>query len=285
MRRLNSFCYTSHMGYRIANDPLFPESVAGSDPWDHVAFAAEHGFSGMFYPLATSRPEEEVERYEAAIQHFDMRSSCILFSDIEQLLQPNWVSPEGWGMNSAAFDRALALADRLDSNMLAILLRANPSESRTVQEKFAIDNLRHAGDAALKRGMTLGIEPMNAFPDMLLGTTEEAVALIREVDHPAVKIIFDIGFSYLMDEDVYQAYGIAAPYIGLLQLADMPGRTEIGSGSIDIHRILLEHMKSGYGGSMVDLEHNCSRRSIDLEASIIDTLHKIDSRLCAFEGN
>ena len=59
--------YASHLGYRSADAPLYPESVGSLDPVAHVEFAAGLGFSGVQYALARSRPVPEQEAVARAL--------------------------------------------------------------------------------------------------------------------------------------------------------------------------------------------------------------------------
>jgi hypothetical protein len=53
-----------------------------------------------------------------------------------------------------------------------------------------------------------------------------------------------------MEGRVLPAYHRVADAIGHVQLADTPGRHEPGSGSSDLHALLVALLQDGYGGSV-----------------------------------
>ncbi len=271
--------YSSHLGYVSIDDPLYRESVPSRDPRDHVAFAAGIGLAGVLFPWAISRPDEEVERFRRALQDFGLRSSTIVYAPLEDVLRPSWTRADGWSVISGHLDRSLPLAQRLDAPMLAVLAKADPDREIAAQEHALIDNLRRAGDRAAEAGLVIGLEHMIALPGMLLTGTDQTVDLFERVGHPAVKMIFDTGHVHDMDGDVLAAYRKARRHIGLLQLADMPGRVEPGAGILDFGELLGEAMVDGVADGLIDLEHGWSRRSAEVERRGIAMMRQIDSAL------
>jgi hydroxypyruvate isomerase len=268
--------YTSHLGYVDVDDPLYRQSVGSSDPRDHVAFAARQGLAGVLFPWAVSRPPALVESYRKALIEFRLQASAIVYAPLEDVLTPSWTRPTGWSDIRSHLDRSVPLANSLGSRMLAVLIRATPETSRGDQERALIDNLSRAGDAAAAAGLIIGVEHMIALPGMLLTNTAQAVELFDRLNHPAVKLIFDTGHVYDMDGDVLGAYHQAKHHIGLLQLADMPGRVEPGAGLVDIVSLLSSARRDGLADGLIDLEHGWSERTVEAEQRSLEMLRRID---------
>jgi hydroxypyruvate isomerase len=271
--------YTSHLGYLHPDDPLFRESVRSSDPWDHVAFAAQNGLAGVLFPWALERSAHDVSRFKAALQHFGLRSSCIVYAPLDAVMIPSWAKPDGWAEIEPYLDRSIPLATEIGAPMLAVLIRQNKDESRLVQETAVVENLRRAGDLAAAAGVVIGIEHMIALPDMLLTNTEQIVTLLDRVAHPAVKLIFDTGHVFDMDGDVVDAYHRARHHIGLIQLADMPGRVEPGAGTIDFESLLKLIRQNGDPDQLIDLEHGWTEQSVAVENAGLLKMRAIDATL------
>jgi hydroxypyruvate isomerase len=271
--------YTSHLGYLHPDDPLFRESVSSPDPWDHVAFAAQNGLAGVLFPWAVERPAHDVSRFKAALQHFGLRSSCIVYAPFDAVMMPSWTKPDGWAEIEPHLARTIPLATDIGSPMLAVLLKKNENESRALQENAAVENLRRAGDRAAAAGLVIGIEPMIALPGMLLTNTEQAVALLDRVEHPAVKLIFDTGHVVEMGDDVNSAYYRARHHIGLLQLADMPRRIEPGAGTVDFESLLKLVQQYGDPEQLIDLEHGWTERSVAAERAGLLKMRTLDATL------
>ncbi|PZV38799.1 sugar phosphate isomerase/epimerase family protein [Mesorhizobium kowhaii] len=283
MSRNWNLAYASHLGYLSPDEPLFRASVPSRDPWDHVAFAADIGLSGVLYPWAISRPAEEVDRFHAALEHFQLLSSVIVYAPLGRVTTPIWVRSDGWDDLARDFERSVPLAQRLGAPMLAVLVQGIEGAPVDSQEDVLVDNLRRAGDLAAKSGIVIGVEHMVALPGMLLRSTEQAVRVFDRISHPNVQLIFDTGHVQEMDGNVLGAYRQARRHVGLLQLADMPGRVQPGSGVIDFETLLREVRSDGLGETLIDLEHGWTSNSVDVEQAGIRAMRRIDSTLDSIE--
>jgi hydroxypyruvate isomerase len=132
------------------------------------------------------------------------------------------------------------------------------------------------GDLAAETGVTVGVEPMISLPGMLLRTFAEGVELVRAVHHPAVQLIFDTGHVTAMGDPLTASFIAAYDDICRLQLADMPGRVEPGSGQIDFVPLLAHAIRQGYSG-LVDLEHDWATPGEAAERRGIGQLAAIDA--------
>lgn len=273
--------YAPHLGYLPVDEPLFRKTVGNSDPWDHVAFAAAQGFAGVFHPWAASRPVDEVTRFRAALDHFQLTAGCVVFAPLTAVMSPLWVEPgaAAWETIDAHFARSLPCAQSLGSSVVAVLLMADEARGRKAQEHAAVEHLRRAGDLAANSGLVIGIEPMIDLPSMLLTNTDDTLTLLDRVGHPAVKMIFDTGHIQAMDGDVLAAYRRARNHIGLIQLADMPGRIEPGAGMIDIIAFLSEALRDGNADGLIELEHGWSQPTIEVQRLGIEALREIDASI------
>src|SRR5690606_14684364 len=140
------------------------------------------------------------------------------------------------------------------------------------QEDAAIERLRRAGDRLARNGLTLGIEHMVLLPGLLHTRTRPAAEFLARLGHPAVQMVFDTGHVYQMGDDPLAAYRLAREQICLIQLADMPGRVQLGAGVIDFAALLSEVMKDNKTGSLIELEHGWTERSRDAEKRGIEAL-------------
>ncbi|WP_339706378.1 TIM barrel protein [uncultured Sphingosinicella sp.] len=273
--------YAPHLGYLPSGEPLFNRTVGNSDPSHHVAFAAGQGFGGVLYPWATSRPDEEVARFCTALESFDIASGCIVFAPLEAVMSPLWVQDgiAAWESIGGHFSRSIPLARSLGAGVVAVLVTGDPQRERKAQEDAAVEHLRRAGELAAEAGIVIGIEPMVDLPNMLLTNTDETLALLDRVGHPAVRMIFDTGHIKTMDGDVLAAYRRARNHIGLIQLADMPGRIEPGAGTIDFASLLSEAWRDGNADGLIELEHGWSQPTVDAERKGLAALRNIDANI------
>lgn len=65
--------------------------------------------------------------------------------------------------------------------------------------ELAVKNLRKVSQKAADQGLKLAIEPLNRFESDLINTTAQARQLVKDINHPAAKIMVD-GFHMSIEE-------------------------------------------------------------------------------------
>ena len=192
-------------------------------------------------------------------------------------MTPLWVD-SGKGVArelKEAIRYAISIAHELQSKVLAVLIRGSTSLPIELQRQNAANNLRALAPEVADAGLVLGLEPMILLPDMFLQSITDALTLVREVNHPAVQIIFDTGHVQSMGHDVLNALKDCAGHTALIQLADQPGRVEPGAGEIDLVSILECAVRGGYTG-LFDLEHGWLRPTLSGEMEGLARLQLLD---------
>lgn len=269
--------YAPHTGY-LPHDrtPLF-SALAGADPVDSVRFAASQGMAGIMDPWAIDRPPEQLKAIRAALDETGLVGGCVCATPLERFTQPFWVAEAGEDELQEHLRNALQVAADLRSNVLAILLVADEGTAASVQRRRAVERLRAAADLASEKGVTLAIEPISEFPGMLLGSFADAVDLVREARHPGVKLIFDTGHVTALGDPLLDSYVEAYDDIAILQLADMPGRVEVGAGELDCVAILGHAISKRYEG-LVELEHQWSEPGPDGASRGLERLRAVEAQ-------
>ena len=72
-------------------------------------------------------------------------------------------------------------------------------EQRKKEWELAVMNLRKVCDMASSRGLQIALEPLNRFESDMINTVEDVKRLIKDINHPAAKIMVD-GFHMNIDE-------------------------------------------------------------------------------------
>ena len=132
--------------------------------------------------------------------------------------------------------------------------RTQPDVPWAQQRGQIVAGLKKAGDIAAERGITLVMEPLSSGegqPRMALDTAAAAFPAIAEVAHPHVKVCFEMYHLQLMEGNIatHLREGLTKGLIALVQIGEVPGRKEPGTGEIDyayILRILRELNYKGY---------------------------------------
>jgi hydroxypyruvate isomerase len=147
------------------------------------------------------------------------------------------------------------MASRFGGPQPIIFVGRNQADVAWEQQRTQIvSGLKKAGDIAAERGITLVVEPLssaNGQPRMALDTAAAAFPAIEDVSHPHVKICFDMYHLQLMEGNIttHLRQGLAKGIIGLVQMGEVPGRKEPGTGEIDyayMMRVLRELDYKGY---------------------------------------
>jgi D-psicose/D-tagatose/L-ribulose 3-epimerase len=94
------------------------------------------------------------------------------------------------------------------------------AEEREADLARLVPTLRGLGDHAAARGVKLGIETLNRFETSFLNTTEQALDLIRRVDHPAVGLALDLFHLGIEEKSPADALRAAGRHLVHLQVAE-----------------------------------------------------------------
>jgi len=116
------------------------------------------------------------------------------------------------------------------------------------QRQTAIDNLKRAGDLASKDNIQIVIEPIDLLenPTIFLSTVTDGFDLVRAVGTPNVKVLYDIYHEQRSYGNLIEKLERNIDLVGLIHIADVPGRHEPGTGEIDYTNIYRKLEDLGY---------------------------------------
>lgn len=142
-------------------------------------------------------------------------------------------------------DDALRVAQALGAGAVHVLAgRAADGGDRAQYLRV----LRHALDASDR---VILIEPIcrAAMPDYALPDLATAAAILAEIDHPRLKILFDCFHVAMQDGDVLARFVAHAGQVGHVQIASVPGRNEPGDADrLDLAEVITGMRGMGYTG-------------------------------------
>ena len=113
-----------------------------------------------------------------------------------------------------------------------------------------VANLKFAAAALEKENIRLLVEPLNDhdIPGFHLVRTTEALDLMDDVDHPNIRLQYDIYHMQKMEGNLIETIETHLARIGHMQLADNPGRHEPGTGEINFPNLFRAIDAVGYDG-------------------------------------
>ena len=113
-----------------------------------------------------------------------------------------------------------------------------------------VENLRYAAEALEGAGIRLLIEAINTkdIPGFFLNGTAQALHVLEAVGSPNLLLQYDVYHMHIMGEDVAPTIERTLDRIAHIQIADVPGRHEPGSGEIDYAHLFEFLDQVGYKG-------------------------------------
>lgn len=147
-------------------------------------------------------------------------------------------------------DRALEYAKATDCKLLHALSGIPRDQDRDKVDRTYVENLKFAAAALKKEGLDLLIEPINTrdIPGIHLTHTRQALDIIDEVGADNLYLQYDCYHMQIMEGDLANTIERHLRRIGHMQIAEVPGRHEPGTGEI-AYDYLFQHLdRIGYAG-------------------------------------
>ena len=170
----------------------------------------------------------------------------------------------------------MLLVQRLEEDGRAVSPLTFLSRNEKIEQIIACGF--EAGELAEKLDLHIVIEPLNDVldhPGYFLNSSRLAFHIIGEINHPRVKLLYDVYHMAMMGEDVYHDIENNLDLIGYFHFADKPGRNEPGTGEIDYKNIFLLLNRLKYDGFIggefypsTGDSHNAVRETLKLFAHL-----------------
>ena len=238
---------------------LFP----GRSLADSIQAAVDAGFRTIEITDPFSMDEDElvglVDRLGLAVDLFNLPFGVLAAGD------------RGWAgvpARTADFregvERSVRLAERLRvPKVNALTGTRQAGETEAAQLDCLRENLAWAAERLAAAGATVCTELLNPVetPGYLLSSLD----VVRSVLEPlggAVRFQFDVYHLQRTRGELIPAAARMADLTGHVQVADAPGRTEPGTGEINVPNVLAALAEHGYDGP-VGLEYRPSGRTPD----------------------
>lgn len=117
----------------------------------------------------------------------------------------------------------------------------------------ARDTLGRLADLGEKEGVTFVLENLNNavdHPGVPFATAADCLALVSSVNRPSLRLMLDLYHAQIGEGNLIELVRKALPYIGEIQVADVPGRCEPGTGEINYPAIAKALHEIGYRGTV-----------------------------------
>ena len=141
----------------------------------------------------------------------------------------------------AAIDEAINYAKAIQAPNIHVM--AGFATGADAHSTF-VANLEYACLAAEQLGITILIEPLNAYdaPGYFLATTDQAISIIEHVNRQNLRLMFDCYHVQLMEGDLTNKLETLMPWIGHIQFASVPDRGPPNQGEVN-YPFLFKHIQ------------------------------------------
>lgn len=129
---------------------------------------------------------------------------------------------------------------KLNAGGMIVLIGETLDTPYDEQIQNIIDCLNYVKPIAEENGITLLIEPLNDFDrkNYFLPRSKEVFEILKEVNSPNIKLLFDIYHEQLMRGNLINSINENIDLIGHFHVADAPGRHEPGTGEINYPNVI-----------------------------------------------
>jgi len=152
--------------------------------------------------------------------------------------------------------KALVAMGRLECPSIILLSGDTVSGmTREAQHRSCIDGLKAA--AKLVEGRTIAGKPVQLLletidpeenPKYFLTSAAEAFEIVKAVNLPQVKFLYDFFHEQIAEGNLIEKLEKNIEHVGVVHIADVPGRHEPGTGEINYQSIFRKLAELSFGG-------------------------------------
>jgi hydroxypyruvate isomerase len=224
-----------------------------------IEFIAQNGFDATEYNWLMGHSLKEAEEIRKSLDKYGVEMGIFV------------ANPGGWDKSGLVNpDQRDAFLDEIKKaiqyhkiigNRSATTLTgpAMPGVSRSKQRRSVIEGLKRAADLLQQTNLALVIEPLNPtdHPGFFMVNSDELAEIVATVNSPNVKMLFDFYHLQISEGNVINNFRSYYDLIGYVQLGDVPGRKEPGTGEMNYRNIFKAIHEKGYKG-ILGMEHGTS---------------------------
>ena len=200
-----------------------------------IELVASAGYNGVELTGQFNKWSAEQTRAMVAKMH-SLNLACDAISGVNA----DFSDPGGADQLLAKLGALIAVAKSLDCPQILLLSgKRNKNLSRETQHQACIENLKRAGDLASRHNIQLVIEPIDPIenPPIYLTSVSEGFEIVRAVGNQNVKVLYDFYHEQRAAGNLIEKLEKNIDWVGLVHVADVPGRHDPGTGEIDYRNI------------------------------------------------
>ncbi len=254
------------------------QAAAGKGIVDQIKFAADLGFRAWEDNGLGKRPVEEQEAIGRELERQGMTMGVFVAhaSFAEQTFVDG--SREMRDRLVQEMRAAVEVGKRVNARWTTVVPDAiNPKVAWDYQTANVIDHLRACAEVLEPAGLVMVLEPLNRHnhPGLFLTRMDQAFAICRAVNSPSCKILDDLYHQQITEGNLIANMEQAWDEIAYIQVGDVPGRKEPGTGEINYRHIFKWLHERGYRG-VIGMEHGKALGGIEGERALVASYVEVD---------
>ena len=191
-----------------------------------------------------------------------LQSTGATFSSMTGYVTGDLIDPEGSDELLATAEQSIPVAAKLGIPRLNLHgtgldsqgLPIKPIEVITGEMWLKAEHtMARIAELGQREGVIFCLENLNTaldHPGTPFAKATDTLALVAAVDNPHLRLMLDIYHAQIGEGNLVELINKCAPYIGEVQVADVPGRREPGTGEINYPRIAQALRDVGYSGTV-----------------------------------
>ena len=191
-----------------------------------------------------------------------LRSDGVVFSSMTGYVRGRLSDPGGAAELLTTAAQSVPVAKRLGIPRLNLHGTGLDDKGLPVQPETEVtgamwltarDTLSRIAELGERENVTFVLENLNTevdHPGVPFGRAADCLALVSSVDNPHLRLMLDLYHAQIGEGNLLELCRRALPWIGEIQVADVPGRCEPGTGEINYPAIARALAEMGYRGAV-----------------------------------
>lgn len=228
---------------------LWSTDVCGREYDETFAMLKDAGFDGVEVPIF----DREVDKYGELGERLEALGLERIavgarVADDNPISDDPAVRAEAIAATRANLDAAAAMGASIICGPLGAPLGVFSGVGPTGEEKArSVAFLQEVAPYAEERGVTIALEYLNRFEMYLTNTAADLAALVREVDRPSIRMMYDTYHAHLEEKDPRAALQDCRDVLVHVHLSEND-RSTPGTGQVDWETTFAALGEIGYDG-------------------------------------
>lgn len=213
-------------------------------------------------------PAKDPKKLKAALDKYKLVAIDMVLNAWDATLGGSLVAPKDREIYLENLNETIKFAKDIGcSKLITCTGKEIKGKTHKEQRDSILATLSEAAKIAEREGFTLLLEPLNTYvdhPGYFLDSAKEGAEIVREINHPNVRLLYDIYHMQIMEGNIITTIERNIDIIGHFHAAGVPGRGELYLGELNYPCIIKRIDELGYDG-YIGLEYF---PNIDSEASL-----------------